>query len=122
MSSDELFYKKARLAIQQGDYEALEGLRDEIRPAHVPQLVKDWNSSLPWSVKDAYATLLMDQTGKVIEPLMRDALQSPTPETRAYALCCLIGDFKVFESLLTSSSVDAKKVDAAIERYAYKLR
>lgn len=122
MSSNDPFLKKAHLAIQQGDYEMLEGLRDEIRPAHVPELIKTWNPSLPWSVKDALATLLMDQTDKSLRPLMTDALKSPTPETRAYALCYLLGDFKLFESLLTSGGVDARKVDAAIERYSYKLR
>jgi hypothetical protein len=49
-----------------------------------------------------------------VRPIFRDALNSPTVETRAYALCVLTGNFAAFTALLTDGWVDAAKVDAAI--------
>ncbi len=117
MLPEHLFVQNALEAIQQQDYEALEGLRDKTNPANVETLVMTWNSSLPWRIKDGYVTVLMDQTGEIVRPLMEDALNSPTVESRAYALCSLSGDFGIFESLLTSGGVDAKKVDEAIQKF-----
>ncbi len=117
MASNDDFMHKALAAIQQQDFEALEGLRDDIRPAHVPELVKTWRRNMPWPIKDAYAAMLMDQTGEAIRPVMEDALNSPTAETRAYALCCLLGRFEVFDTLLSDGGVDWRKVDAAVELY-----
>lgn len=104
-----------RAAIQIGEFEILEGLRDHLNECIIREVVADWSSDLPWSIKDAYAALLQDQTGRVVRPLYRDALNSPTPETRAYALCVLREDFGLFESLLSDGGVDAAKVNAAIE-------
>jgi hypothetical protein len=104
-----------RAAIQIGEYEILEGLRDHLNERIVRTVVADWSPELSWSVKDAYAALLQDQTGRVVRPLYRDALNSPTPETRAYALCVLMEDFGLFDSIMSDGGVDAAKVDAAIE-------
>lgn len=122
MSASPNFISKALAAINQADFEAIEGLRDEIRPADVPELVKTWQPSLPWLIKDGYAALLMDQLGEVVQPVMADALNSPTAETRAYALCSLTGDNSLFDQLLTSGGVDARKVDAAVARYRAQRR
>lgn len=111
------FMTKALAAIQKPDYETLEGLRDEIKPEYVPHLVGTWNKSMPWKMKDAYAALLMDQLGETVKPVMEDALNSPAAESRAYALCILKGDFKLFDDLLTDGSVDVNKVDAAVALY-----
>jgi len=67
-----------------------------------------------WKIKDAYVALLMDQMGEAVKPVMADALHSPAAESRAYALCILKGDFKLFSGLLTDGSVDVNKVDAAV--------
>lgn len=105
---------KIRAAISTGDFEALEGLRDFLNEAIVRELAQEWHPDLPWSIKDAYAALLMDQTTACVQPVFRDALKSPTVETRAYALCVLTGDFSRFSELLTQGGVDAAKVAAAI--------
>lgn len=117
MTSKTDFIPQALAAIQQQDFEALESLRSHIRPEHVPELVKTWRRNFPWPIKDGYAAVLMDQSGEAVRPLMEDALNSPTVETRAYALCCLLGRFEVFDSLLSDGGVDGRKVDAAIELY-----
>ena len=105
-----------RAAIQIGEFEIIEGLRDHLNERIVREVVADWSADLPWSIKDAYAALLQDETGRTVRPLFRDALKSPTPETRAYGLCVLMEDFTLFESIMSGGSVDAAKVDAAIEK------
>ena len=116
MSVDE-FITKALAAIQKANYETLEGLRDEIKPEYVSQLVGTWNKSMPWKTKDAYIALLMDQMGEIVKPVMEDALNSPTAESRAYAICILRGDFEIFNSLMTDGMVDVNKVDTAVALY-----
>ena len=111
------FLTKVLAAIQKADYETLEGLRDEIKPEYVSQLVGTWNKSMPWKMKDAYVTVLMDQLSEAVKPVMEDALNSPAAESRAYALCILKGDFKLFDDLLTDGSVDVNKVDTAVARF-----
>jgi hypothetical protein len=106
--------RRIREAINQGDFEALESLRDELNDETVRTLAQEWHADLPWSTKDAYASLLQDQLAVSVHPLFRDALNSPTTETRAYALCVLTGDFTRFTSIMTKGGVDATKVDAAI--------
>jgi hypothetical protein len=111
------FITKALAAIQKADYETLEGLRDEIKPEYVPHLLETWNQSMPWKTKDAYVALLMDQMSETVKPVMEDALNSPTAESKAYALCILKGNFKVFTDLMTDGSVDVNKVGTAVARY-----
>lgn len=122
MPSETSFLKKALAAIQTQDYETLESLRDEVRPEGARELVKTWKQSLPWPIKDGYIALLMDQTGEVVRPLMADALNSPTAESQAYALCSLTGDFAIFERLMTNGSVDAGKVKDAVIKYRSEMR
>ena len=111
------FITKALAAIQKPDYETLEGLRDEIKPEYVPHLLETWNKSMPWKTKNAYIALLMDQIGTAVKPIMEDALNSPAAESRAYALCILKGNFKLFDDLMTDGLVDVNKVDAAVARF-----
>jgi hypothetical protein len=105
---------KIRAAIEKQNFEALEGLRDVLNDELVHQVAADWSADLPWSVKDAYAALLMDQTAECVRPIFQDALRSPTPESRAYAVCVLTGDFSRFEAMITDGGVDEAKVDAMI--------
>lgn len=105
---------KIRAAIAAADFESLESLRDVLTEEIVAQVAEDWQAALSWKTKDAYAALLQDQTAECVRPLFRDALKSPTVETRAYALCVLTGNFAQFTALLTDGWVDAAKVDAAI--------
>ena len=117
MLSANEFIAKALAAIQKPDFETLEGLRDEIKPEFVLPLLETWNKSMPWKTKNAYIALLMDQMGEAVKPVMEDALNSPAAESRAYALCILKGDFKLFDDLLTDGLVDVNKVDAAVVRF-----
>jgi hypothetical protein len=107
---------RIRDAIGAGDFEKLEGLRDEVTDEIAGEVINEWHAGLPWDIKDAYASLLQDQLAASVHPLFRDALNSPTVETRAYALCVLTGDFTQFTSMMTRGSVDAAKVDAAIAK------
>ncbi len=109
-------FPKIRAAIAEGDFEALEGLRDVLDDSLVRTLASEWHAGLSWGVKDAYAALLMDQTAECVQPLFRDALKSPTVETRAYALCVLKRDFALFTELMSDGGVDEAKVNAAIAK------
>lgn len=109
---------KVLKAINQQDYESMEFLRGEINEKDIPEIVKYWRKDLDWDLKDGFVTVLMDQKGPILKPLMSDALNSPTVESRAYALCVLSQDFKLFTSLLSDSGwVDADKVNAAVQKY-----
>jgi hypothetical protein len=46
---------------------------------------------------------------------MRDALHSPTTESRAIAICSLKDDFTLFDRFLRGGFVDASLVDAMIK-------
>ena len=59
----------------------------------------------------------MDQSSESIATLMRDGLDSPTVESRAYALCSLSDDNDLFPQLLDGGWVSEEKVDAAITEY-----
>jgi hypothetical protein len=116
--SDNSVIQKSLAAIQSQDYATLESLRDELRPEHVPALSASWSALMPWILKDGYIALLMDETGEAVRPVMADALNSPTVESRAYALLSLSGNFGIFETLLTSGGwLDTAKVDAAVKNF-----
>lgn len=122
MPSDTSFLKQALAAIQTQDYPTLEKLRDKVNPDGARELVRTWKPSMSWLTKDGYVALLMDQTGEVVRPLMEDALNSPTVESQAYALCSLTGNFGIFDGLLTNGGVDPDKVKAAIVQYRFERR
>jgi hypothetical protein len=111
------FLQQAANAIEAEDYEALESLRDHMHAEYIPALLQSWGADLPWSKKDAYLTLLMDQTSEILTPMMEDGLNSPTVESRAYAFCILTKDFDQFNNFLVNSCVDAQRVDTAIALY-----
>lgn len=109
---------RALRAIDQRDHDSVEGLRSAIRPEHLDAILDSWRASLPWDAKDLFVALLMDQTSARIELVMRDALASPTVETRAYSVCYLLGSLSHFEQLLSGGGwVDPTKVDQAIARW-----
>lgn len=112
------FLDRAMRAINTQDFETIEGLRDEVRPDNLPALVKKWNANLPWSKKDAFVALLMDQMNPIVHPMMKDALNSPTAESRAYALCILKNDFKLLPKWLDKTGfLIPAKVDQAVAEY-----
>ncbi len=118
MSTTHPVIKQILHAIQAQDYQTLEGLRDQVRPEHLGEVVRHWRPDLPWAVKDGFVAVLMDQTGLIMRPLMEDALDSPTIENRAAALCVLTEDFDLFSRLLTPGGwVDRDRVAAAVADY-----
>ena len=58
--------------------------------------------------------LLLDQTSEAVRPIFRDALDSPTVESRAYAVCVLTKDFSRFDDFLIDGGVAEEPVDAAV--------
>lgn len=112
------FIEKAMTAIKADDPETIEGLRDKVKPEFLPALMKQWNANLPWTQKNGFIALLMDQLSDVIKPLMEDGLNSNMPENRAAALCVLKKDFKLHDVLYDKSGwVIEKKVDEEIAKY-----
>lgn len=109
--------KQCLTAIEKQDFETIEGLRDKIKKQHIPQIAATWKKTMPWKIKDAYMALLMDQKDEdVLVPMMEDALDSPTPESRAYAFMILKKDFsynKVFWD--KKGWIIPAKVDAAVK-------
>lgn len=121
MSTNQPVIKQILHAIQAQDYQTLEGLRDQVRPEHLGEVVRHWRPDLPWAVKDGFVAVLMDQTGQIMRPLMEDALDSPTIENRAAALCVLTEDFDLFNRLLTPGGwVDRDRVAAAVADYRWR--
>lgn len=106
--------ERIRQALAAEDFEAIEGLRDVLTPGLVAQIAAEWRSELSWGMKDAYAALLMDQTDPGVRPIFRDALRSPTVESRAYAVCVLTQDFSRFDAMLDRGGLDEAKVDAQV--------
>jgi hypothetical protein len=110
--------KECLKAIERKDFEAIEGLRDKIRKPHIAPLAATWKKSMPWETKDAYIALLMDQLDDVLAPMMEDALDSPTVESRAYALMILKKDFSLNKVFWDSRGwIIQAKVDAAVRAF-----
>ncbi len=117
------FMERAMRAIDTQDFETIEGLRDEVKPHHLPGLVRKWNANQPWNKKDAFVALLMDQKSPVVHPIMKDALNSPTAESRAYALCILKNDFTLLPKWLDKTGfIIPAKVDQAVAEYKKQLK
>ncbi|MCC9607795.1 hypothetical protein LOC68_03300 [Blastopirellula sp. JC732] len=102
-------------AIVNCDFEAAESLRGSLDEQQVSDVIALYLGTADWGQKDIAIHLLQDCEPSVVEAVMRDALQSPTVETRALALCSLKNDFAMFERFLRNGFVDASLVDAAIE-------
>lgn len=105
---------RIRAALAEQDFEEIEGLRDVLTDDLVRTIATDWSADLDWQTKDAYAALLVDQTSEPVRPIFRDALDSPTVESRAYAVCVLTKDFARFNDFLVDGGVAEGPVDAAV--------
>lgn len=106
--------ERIRIALAERDFEEIEGLRDVLNDDLVRTIASDWSADLDWETKDAYAALLLDQTSEAVRPIFRDALDSPTVESRAYAVCVLTKDFSRFDGFLVDGGVAEGPVDAAV--------
>ena len=118
MATDDDFVKRVLKAIDQRDGEAIEGLRGRKVDENMDALLATWRATLPWAAKDLYVGLFMDQKDARLEPMMLDALESPSVDSRAPAICYLTGSFKLFDTFLTAGGwVDPMVVDAAIAKW-----
>jgi len=106
--------ERIRTALAEHDFEEIEGLRDVLTDDLVRTIASDWSADLDWETKDAYAALLVDQTSEPVRPIFRDALDSPTVESRAYSVCVLTKDFSRFNDFLVDGGVAEGPVDAAV--------
>jgi hypothetical protein len=107
---------RIRAALAERDFDEIEGLRDVLTDDLVRTISSEWSADLDWETKDAYAALLLDQTSEAARPIFRDALDSPTVESRAYAVCVLTSDFSRFNDLLVGGGLDESRVDAAVAK------
>jgi hypothetical protein len=106
--------ERIRAALAERDFEEIERLRDVLNDDLVRTIVSDWSADLDWDSKDAYATLLLDETSEAVCPIFRDALDSPTVESRAYAVCVLTKDFSRFDTFLVDGGIVEGPVDVAV--------
>jgi hypothetical protein len=102
-------------AIVNSDFEAAESLRGSLSAQQVSEIISLYSDTKDWGQKDIAVHLLQDCEPAAVEYVMRDALRSPTAESRAIALCSLKNDFTLFERFLRNGFVDASLVDAAIQ-------
>ncbi len=104
-------------ALRNQDFEALEGLRDGPVSGYLPDLIAAYNLLSDWPTKDLVVHLIQDCADQRADYVMRDALDSPTADSRAIALCILQSDFSLFDSFLVNGFVDSERVNAAVQRY-----
>lgn len=97
------------------DLESAETLRGTLSPDDIAMIVDYYHHTSDWNQKDIAIHLLQDCEPSRVESVMRDALHSPTVETRAIALCSLKNDSALFETFLEGGFVQPRLVDAAIQ-------
>jgi hypothetical protein len=102
-------------AILTCDFEAAESLRGNLTPHEVSAIISLYQDTADWNQKDIAIHLLQDCDPLAVENVMRDALHSPTTESRAIAICSLKDDFTLFDRFLRGGFVDASLVDAMIK-------
>jgi HEAT repeat protein len=117
MSKHHALLATARQAIKNADYAALEGMRDQQLAEVVEPFLSDYNKATDWPTRDAIVFLLQDVDDERLAPALRNALDSPTVETRAIAVSVLSGDRGMYARFIVNGFVDSKRVDAAISEY-----
>jgi hypothetical protein len=104
-------------ALRNHDFEALETLRDGQVSDHLTDLVAAYAALNDWATKDLVLHLIQDCSDDRVRDVMLDALDSPTPDSRAIAICSLRSDNTLFDGFLVNGFVDGGRVDAAITEY-----
>ena len=97
------------------DFEAAESLRGSLTAHQVSEIITLYRETTDWNQKDIAIHMLQDCEPSAVQHVMRDALHSPTTESRAIALCSLKNDFTLFDRFLRNGLVDASLVDAEIK-------
>ena len=104
-------------ALRSGDFASIESCRDGPVVDYVSDLVTAYGAVTDWESKDLIVHLIQDCADERTHALMEDALNSPTADTRAIAVCALQADFSLFDSFIVNGFVNADRVDQAVERY-----
>ena len=104
-------------ALRNHDFEALETLRDGPVSEYLADLIVAYGSLNDWATKDLVLHLVQDCADDRVRDVMVDALDSPTPDSRAIAICSLRSDNTLFDGFLVNGFVDGGRVDAAIAAY-----
>ena len=104
-------------ALRNHDFDALETLRDGPVSEYRADLIVAYGSLNDWATKDLVLHLIQDCDDDSVRDVMVDALESPTPGSRAIAICSLRSDNSMFDDFLVNGFVDGGRVDAAIAEY-----
>ena len=104
--------------IEGGDFYEIDGLRDVIQTEDLAEFVATYNSNYSDGIKNEYVNVLMDQNGPVVEPIMKDALNSSSFDVKATAIAILTGHPDIYSVLYDDSGwVIESKVDSAVAHY-----
>lgn len=122
MSNSDIGYYSdvVAVAIAQNDYASLEVLRDGPVSIILDQLIAKYQKAIDWQIKDAIAFFIQDLKDERLVPMMKDAIQSPTVETRAIAIVFLTEDASLLSMFLVNGFVNGERVDAAIREFQQK--
>jgi hypothetical protein len=97
------------------DFAQAEAMRGNLNQSQVADLVETYHRLSDWKPKDITIHLLQDCKPVEVRSVMQDALRSPTPESRAIAVCSLAEDWTLFDGFLRNGFVSAEAVDQAIQ-------
>ena len=100
--------------IAECDFERAESLRGSLSRDQIAEVVHTYQRLGDWPPKDIAVHLLQDCERSQVREVMRDALRSPTVESRAIAYCSLTGDPNQFSTFVRDGVVVPQLVDRAI--------
>ncbi len=95
------------------DFEAAETARDYLTREQADELLELYPGLSDWNQKDTVIHMLQDRFEPHMKPVFEDALNSPTTETIAVALCVMHPDQVSFEDLLDGGFVSESLVQEA---------
>lgn len=107
-------------ALKERDLSELESLREQRYNECLPALIALYEAEEDWPLREGIVYLLQqrrDSKDDALEPLMKDALNSPSHQTRGLALVWLHNDLSVFDQILGDEGIDEQKVARLQEKY-----
>lgn len=107
-------------ALKERDFSELESLREQRYNECLPALIALYEAEEDWPLREGIVYLLQqrrDSKDDALEPLMKDALNSPSHQTRGLALVWLHNDLSVFDQILGDEGIDEQKVARLQEKY-----
>jgi hypothetical protein len=95
------------------DFEAAELARDTLTREQANELLELYSGLSDWAQKDTVIHMLQDRFEPHMQTVFEDAMNSPTTETVAVALCLMHPDQVAFDSLLEGGFVSESLVQEA---------